>query len=502
MRRVLHYLYAAYDLAIVYFFANGVYHFLWKNQAIIKRFGVVATILVLIVLDMLAVMLWNVYLRHRNTTVIQLSARRKFLITVVLITLNGLFVIAFLQAALFDYFQPFAIYDPAIYSTLYGLILLLGKVTIDSVRFHVGTVKEHHYLPHINVVLLLIVLVIWGAAQTDFAMYDGINVTHVFVQGQDNYGSYRIPSVLVIPEGSSLASGDDLISDRILLFAEARKNGSPDHGDIDMVMSYSDDLGQTWSDPSFLDLGTNKLGNFTPVFDADTGVIHMVHMRTFYDDSNPNGAYVITSEDGGLLWSDATLLFANVGVGPGHGVQLENGPHAGRLLVPGYDEGGLVYYSDDHGQTWSMSASSNQGDETAIAILDDNTILMTTRANVGMAVPHGDIDKLFATSYDGGLTWTDSVANRSVPTPLCMSGLASRDGMVYYSGPYDYQARYNLMLLVSDNGGATFTPFVRLYAGPSGYSDLGVLSDGRLVVLFENGAVEYDQRLTFMIVPH
>ena len=38
-----------------------------------------------------------------------------------------------------------------------------------------------------------------------------------------------------------------------------------------------------------------------------------------------------------------------------------------------------------------------------------------------------------------------------------------------------------------------------IYSGPSGYSDLAALSNGDLL-LFENGAIEYDQRLTLVRV--
>jgi len=37
-----------------------------------------------------------------------------------------------------------------------------------------------------------------------------------------------------------------------------------------------------------------------------------------------------------------------------------------------------------------------------------------------------------------------------------------------------------------------------IYQGPSGYSDLGVAEDHNLYLIFENGAIEYDERITFL----
>jgi hypothetical protein len=57
----------------------------------------------------------------------------------------------------------------------------------------------------------------------------------VFTSGADGYKGYRIPSVI------RAANGD------LLAFAEARKNGLGDAGDIDLVLKRSTDGGLSWS---------------------------------------------------------------------------------------------------------------------------------------------------------------------------------------------------------------------------------------------------------------
>jgi sialidase-1 len=69
---------------------------------------------------------------------------------------------------------------------------------------------------------------------------------------------------------------------------------------------------------------------------------------------------------------------------------------------------------------------------------------------------------------------------------------------LFYSYPDDYYSRAKMSLARSTDNGETFPNKILIYAGPSGYSDLGLLSKGDVLLLFENGAVEYDQRITLV----
>ena len=76
--------------------------------------------------------------------------------------------------------------------------------------------------------------------------------------------------------------------------------------------------------------------------------------------------------------------------------------------------------------------------------------------------------------------------------------VSSSTGELFYSYPDDYFSRARMTVAHSDDGGLTFPHKLLIFPGPSGYSDLGVLSGGDLLLLFENGTVEYDQRLTLV----
>src|SRR5687768_3537968 len=84
----------------------------------------------------------------------------------------------------------------------------------------------------------------------------------VYTSGQDGYHTYRIPAIIRAVNGTLLA------------FAEGRKSGGGDAGDIDLLLKRSTDNGRTWSQIQVVwDDGTNTCGNPCPVVDASTGTV-------------------------------------------------------------------------------------------------------------------------------------------------------------------------------------------------------------------------------------
>src|SRR3954467_5231266 len=83
---------------------------------------------------------------------------------------------------------------------------------------------------------------------------DPVERMTVFQSGADEYAIYRIPALLRAKDGA------------ILAFAEGRRNGKGDSGEINLVMKRSTDEGKTfgalqvvWAD------GANTCGNPCPV---------------------------------------------------------------------------------------------------------------------------------------------------------------------------------------------------------------------------------------------
>lgn len=172
----------------------------------------------------------------------------------------------------------------------------------------------------------------------------------------------------------------------------------------------------------------------------------------------------------------------------------------GRLLILAHSQGSSeALCSDDQGQTWRQSAPVGTGNESEIAETWDDHLIKVVRDNHPVSQPHEELYALFSFSGDGGLTWSAAMPNPDLRTPICMASIIQGENPeLLYSYPDDYYSQANMSVARSTDNGLTFTHKTLIYAGPAGYSDLGLLSNGDVLLLFENGAVEYDQRITLV----
>ncbi|MEX2309069.1 MAG: sialidase family protein [Pirellulales bacterium] len=334
----------------------------------------------------------------------------------------------------------------------------------------------------------------------------------VFNSGQDGYHTYRIPAIVQAQNGDLLA------------FAEGRKNGSGDAGDIDLVMKRSTDDGKTWSSMQLVqDEWSNPtasvtIGNPAPVVDlmdpAHPGRIWLPFSR------NNSRVFVTYSDDDGATWSDraeitSTAKKPNWGwyaTGPVHGIQLERGAHAGRLIIPSDHRdastgawGSHVLYSSDHGQTWQVGAVDTHPlsspilpNENVAVELVDGRIYFNAREHNGT----DPATRAIAHSSDGGLTYdAPFVGEPNITTPVVQNSavrFAATDrgddrNMLVYSGPGHPTSRRDLTILVSFDEGTSWIMDTVLHVGPAAYSDLVKLNSEQLGVLYEAGSSLYQE---------
>ena len=155
---------------------------------------------------------------------------------------------------------------------------------------------------------------------------------------------------------------------------------------------------------------------------------------------------LIYSDDDGATWSDPIDINSDIkadwmkflGTGPGAGIQIKNGEYAGRIVFPVYYTNGAgkqssaVIYSDDHGETWNMGESPNDGRDLGNGSFGNSQTmtdgLELTECQV-VEMTNGQL-KLFmrntgsyvriATSFDGGATWDSEVyEDKNLPEPYC-----------------------------------------------------------------------------------
>lgn len=235
----------------------------------------------------------------------------------------------------------------------------------------------------------------------------------LFARGEAGYFCYRIPTVVKARNGD------------ILAIAEGRMDNCEDDTNIDLVLKRSTDGGITFGPVQLIaGLGTNTLGNPTPVVDQNSGRIAILANANQRSACPPctRDVYLTTSVDHGATWTSPTkqahlkLPTWNrfIASGPVHGIQLKRGPHAGRLVVSSMHEmsngtalpvyGAHNYLSDDGGLTWRISAIQDdftgavKPTESTVVELTDGRLYFSYR-EVASASPGV---RAFGHSSDGG----------------------------------------------------------------------------------------------------
>ena len=75
------------------------------------------------------------------------------------------------------------------------------------------------------------------------------------------------------------------------------------------------------------------------------------------------------------------------------------------------------------------------------------------------------------------------------------------DGSLLFANPAHKRSRVHMTIRRSVDGGIHWQAPLLVYPGPSGYSELAVLSDGDVLLLFENGVMSYSQRISLARLP-
>lgn len=339
----------------------------------------------------------------------------------------------------------------------------------------------------------------------------------VFTGGEDGYFAYRIPSLIVAPNGD------------LLVFCEARKTNLADDGDIDLMMKRSADGGTTWSPRELIyeegGKARIKFGNPTAVIDEEKGVIWLAANRDYLTErgARAGGTLVLfRSDDSGKTWSKPIDITATIkkpdwghyAFGPGIGVQIRRGQYKGRLLLPAnfrksFDKRQPSYshviFSDDHGETWRLGGIlgdyTNECQLAEIVEKGKPGLLINMRNHWGRGgFPKKSGSRLVARSFDGGQSWDPEKMDMALPEPPCQASLyrysfATKDepSRLLFANPIG-PGRSNLRVRLSLDEGRTWPHGKLISMGSAAYSCMARLPGNRVGIIYER---ENYQRISF-----
>ncbi|RZL51113.1 MAG: exo-alpha-sialidase [Pedobacter sp.] len=339
------------------------------------------------------------------------------------------------------------------------------------------------------------------------------NYNHIYKSNEGGYYCFRIPAIIKTKQGTLLA------------FAEARKNNCGDEGDIDMVVKRSTDKGKTWSALSVVWTdGENTCGNPAPVVDEVTGKIHLLmtwNLGTDDISTINNGTskdtrrvYKTSSVDDGVTWVAPKEITSDVklaawgwyATGPCHGIQISKGTFKGRLVIPcdniekgagrkGYSH---VIYSDNNGDTWKLGGVtppiSVNPNESTVAELSDGSLMLNMR------VASNNNLRMKSISTDGGLTWSVPVDALGLVDPVCQGSLISAtvgtQHTLLFSNPSSI-TRTNMTIKMSADNGVTWPKAYSVFTGMSAYSDLVMIENNEIGILYEAGVTRFSDGIAF-----
>ena len=356
----------------------------------------------------------------------------------------------------------------------------------------------------------------------------------LFALTPGNRPNYRIPAMIQAPNGD------------ILVICEKRNDGPGDIGNHDIVMKRSSDLGRTWSaELCLLDDEDHVCTDITVGLDRDTKRLWLFFLKDKKQFAR------LASADNGLTWQGPVVIHEQVvkpewqtlrgkadddeprGNPKSHAVRWENGwaqrygcgpgnamiqLKSGRLLVPARhreDTGngrlrsfGHCFFSDDHGESWQLGGAIGLNtSECQFVELNNGSVRVISRSESSEDAPD-NLRHLTSISTDGGVSWSEPRRLEELITPRCHGSVERFDAKTLLfcspASPFRQKehpyGRYNLTIRASHDDGETWTAGRTIWPHPASYSDIAVLGDGSIGIVYERaekGSTHYWDELHF-----
>lgn len=348
-----------------------------------------------------------------------------------------------------------------------------------------------------NLFLLLAFLstfILSGQTNT-IQLSSGLSAVDLFNAEQiDDVACYRIPSLITADNGDLIAA----IDERVPSCGDLRHNE-----DINIVIKRSENNGKTWSEmETVVDFPDGKSASDpSMILDEQTGNIFLFY--NYMDHNKEPDVYyfhVIKSSNNGKTWGNPRDITSEITkeewhkdfkfITSGTGIQTSSG----RLLhtIVNHDKGLHLFGSDDHGNNWFLiDIPIKPANESKIVELKNGSYMINSRVKLDKGIRYVHI------SEDEGKTW-ETKAEPQLPDPVNNAAIIRFDfpdnkTKLIFSNTKSSEKRENLTVRISDDNGKTWSDGRTVYSGSSAYSDLTVLQNGEIGILFE--ADDYSKNL-------
>ncbi len=338
--------------------------------------------------------------------------------------------------------------------------------------------------------------------EAKFELYDVWQGT----QDGSGYAKHRIPGMLVTERGT------------LIIYNEARDEGS-DWARMDIFCQRSTDGGRSFGEPIYLARGNeaHKTVNNPVMVQDRRGRIHLLHC----EDYGVNGGRILRrySDDDGQSWSDPIDVtpftmpwFRNcMAFGPGHGICTKDGTILTPMwMIPKLYESPVrahgpsvvsTFYSRDNGETWAV------GD-----ILGSNFSLQSPNESVATLLPDGRVYlncrcanswRAKAISLNGWSDWCEYTPEKNLIDPKCFGSVAAysapdRPYTLLFANCESKTQRKNVVVKGSLDCGRTWPLRRVIDADRGGYVEINTdPRNGNIYVLYENNAGETDHLAVF-----